>query len=150
MPPAMNAALSALSAGAERLGLGADLRDAPGRGHHRGGRARHLLGTAYAQPTWTRPACPRPPRPRAKSGVVAGVQVARELGSAALLDSARARSSHGMDTMLWVCGGIALASAILALVFLPRRPDGTTGAPPDGAASPAAGESGPERAESEV
>ena len=26
--------------------------------------------------------------------------------------------------MLWVCGGIALASAILALLFLPRRAEG--------------------------
>jgi len=26
--------------------------------------------------------------------------------------------------MLWACGGIALVSAILALIFLPRRTDG--------------------------
>jgi hypothetical protein len=26
-----------------------------------------------------------------------------------------------MDTMLWVCGGIALAAALLAVAFLPRR-----------------------------
>jgi hypothetical protein len=51
--------------------------------------------------------------------------------------------------MLWVCGGIALASAILALIFLPRRPDGMTGAPRAGAAA-AAGESGTERAQLEV
>jgi hypothetical protein len=43
--------------------------------------------------------------------------------------------------------GIALASAILALIFLPRRPDGLTGAPRAGAASPAAGENGVERAQ---
>ena len=49
--------------------------------------------------------------------------------------------------MLWVCGGIALASAILALIFGPRRPDGISGAPRGGAASPAAGESGAERAQ---
>ena len=60
----------------------------------------------------------------AKSGVVAGVQVAHEAGSAALLYSARQAFVHGVDTMLWVCGGIALASAILALAFLPRRPTG--------------------------
>jgi hypothetical protein len=30
-----------------------------------------------------------------------------------------------MDTMLWVCAGIALVSAILAVLFLPRRADGT-------------------------
>ena len=68
--------------------------------------------------------------------MVAGVQAAHELGSAALLDSARSAFVAGMDTMLWVCCGIALASAVLALVFLPRRADGTTGAPPGGAAWP--------------
>jgi hypothetical protein len=47
--------------------------------------------------------------------------------------------------MLWACGGIALASAILALIFLPRRPEG-----PDPAGPAAAGESGSERAELEV
>jgi len=57
---------------------------------------------------------------------------------------------HGLDTMLWVCGGIALASAILALIFLPRRPEGMTGAPRGGAASAAAGENGAERAQLEV
>ena len=82
--------------------------------------------------------------------MVAGVRPRARLGSAALLDSARSAFVHGMDTMLWVCSGIALASAILALAFLPRRPGGTTGAPPDGAAWPASGESGPERAQLEV
>jgi hypothetical protein len=64
-----------------------------------------------------------------------------------------------MDTMLWACAGIAMASAILALIFLPRRPDGMTGAPRGGAAlaadaasgaSGASGESGAERAQLEV
>ena len=52
--------------------------------------------------------------------------------------------------MLWACAGIALASAILALIFLPRRPDGLTGAPRGGAASPAVGENDVERAQLEV
>ena len=72
------------------------------------------------------------------------------MGSAALLNSARSAFVAGVDTMLWVCCGIALASAILALMFLPRRAGGTTGAPPAGVAWPAAGESGPERAQVEV
>jgi hypothetical protein len=29
-----------------------------------------------------------------------------------------------MDTMLWICAGIALVSAILAVIFLPRRAEG--------------------------
>jgi len=52
------------------------------------------------------------------------VQVARELGSAPLLDSVRSAFVHGMDLMLWACGGIALLSALLALLFLSRQPAG--------------------------
>ena len=51
-----------------------------------------------------------------------GVAVAHKLGSASLLDSVRAAFVHGMDTMLWTCGGIALAAALLGIMFLPRRP----------------------------
>jgi len=88
----------------------------------------------------------------AKSSVVAGVAVAHELGSAALLDSVRHAFVQGMDAMLWVCGGIALAGAILALLFLPRRAEGAaeasgaSGAPEVPAAIPVApGDSGHER-----
>jgi MFS transporter, DHA2 family, multidrug resistance protein len=56
--------------------------------------------------------------------VAGGVQVARELGSAPLLDSVRAAFVHGMDLMLWACGAIALLSALLALVFLPGQSAG--------------------------
>ena len=28
---------------------------------------------------------------------------------------------NGMDLMLWICGGIAILSAVLGLLFLPRR-----------------------------
>ena len=86
-----------------------------------------------------------------KSGVVAGVAVAHALGSVALLDSARYAFVQGLDAMLWVCGGIALASAILALLFLPRRADGVPGAAEVAGPTPVAtGESGPDRAELEV
>jgi len=60
------------------------------------------------------------------------VAVAREAGSGALLDSVRTAFIGGMDAMLWTCGGIALASAVLALLFLPRRP-GVPGVPTDSA-----------------
>jgi hypothetical protein len=88
--------------------------------------------------------------------VVAGVAIADKLGSAALLDSVRHAFVVGMDTMLWVCGGIALVSAILAVIFLPRRaggaaePAATPGAPvPEvaAAADVGAGESRAQRAE---
>jgi DHA2 family multidrug resistance protein-like MFS transporter len=63
-----------------------------------------------------------------KSSVAGGVAVAQRLGSVPLLDDVRSAFIHGMDIMLWTCAGIALASALLALVFLPSR-----------AASPAGG-----------
>jgi hypothetical protein len=81
--------------------------------------------------------------------VVAGVAVAHALGSAALLDSVRYAFVQGMDSMLWVCGAIALASAILALLSLPRRADGVPEAPA-GAGPVATGESSSDRAELEV
>ena len=56
-----------------------------------------------------------------KSGVAGGVAVARQLGSVPLLDEVRSAFIHGMDIMLWTCGGIALVSAVLALAFLPSR-----------------------------
>jgi len=83
----------------------------------------------------------------AKSSVVAGVAVAHETGSAALLDSVRHAFVAGMDTMLWVCAVIALVSAVLAILFLPRRADGTEVA---GAAEAVPDESGQERAELEA
>ncbi len=56
-----------------------------------------------------------------RTGVAAGVGVAAGLHSAALLVSVRAAFAHGLDVMLAVCAGVAGLSALLALVFLPRR-----------------------------
>ncbi len=147
MPQAMNAALSALSA--ERSGSGSALISAMRQVGATIGVA--VLGTVLNSVYRSHLAVtglPAAAVAAAKSSVVAGVAVAHALGSAALLDSVRSAFVHGMDTMLWVCGGIALASAILALLFLPRRADGAPGGA--GAASVVSGESGPERAELEV
>jgi hypothetical protein len=57
----------------------------------------------------------------ARSSVSGGITAARLLKSAALLDEVRAAFVHGMDVMLWTCGGIALAAALLGVAFLPRR-----------------------------
>ncbi|GAA2815400.1 DHA2 family efflux MFS transporter permease subunit [Kribbella solani] len=46
------------------------------------------------------------------------------IGSPELTRSARAAFVTGMDLTLWVCGGIAVLSIVLALVFLPRRTRG--------------------------
>jgi DHA2 family multidrug resistance protein-like MFS transporter len=149
MPQTMNAALSALSA--ERSGSGSALISALRQVGATVGVAvlGTVLGSVYRAHLDVT-GLPAAAGALAKSSVIAGVQVARQLGSVALLDSVRTAFVQGMDVMLWICGGIALASAILALIFLPRRPDGITGAPRGGAAAPAADETGAERAQLEV
>ena len=153
MPQAMNAALSALSA--ERSGSGSALISAMRQVGATIGVAvlGTVLGSVYSSHLVVA-GLPAAAAAAAKSSVVAGVAVAHQLGSAALLDSVRQAFVQGMDMMLWVCGGIALASAILALLFLPRRAEGTvepvaaSGAPGVPAAVDiGAGERGAERAE---
>ena len=144
MPQTMNAALSALSA--ERSGSGSALISALRQVGATIGVA--VLGTVLCtvyRGHLSLGGLPAAAASAAKSSVVAGVGVAHSLGSAPLLHSVRTAFVPGLDTMLWVCGGIALASAILALLFLPRRADGM-------AAAAAAGsdESGAERAQLEV
>jgi len=56
-----------------------------------------------------------------RDSAAAGVAVAQQLGSAPLLDSVRAAFVHGMDLLLWTCGGLAVGGVMLALMFLPRR-----------------------------
>ena len=150
MPQAMNAALSALSA--ERSGSGSALISAMRQVGATIGVA--ILGSVLASVYRSHlvvTGLPAAAAAAAKSSVVAGVAVAHALGSAALLDSVRHAFVQGMDTMLWVCGGIALASAILALLFLPRRAEGLPGAAEVAGPTPVAtGESGPDRAELEV
>ena len=147
MPQTMNAALSALSA--ERSGSGSAVISAMRQVGATIGVA--VLGTVLGSVYRGHLALnglPAAASALAKSSVVAGVGVAHEVGSAALLDSVRTAFVQGMDTMLWACGGIALVSAVLAVIFLPRRPDGMTGAPRDGAAD--RGEDDAERAQLEV
>jgi MFS transporter, DHA2 family, multidrug resistance protein len=129
MPQAMNAALSALSA--ERSGSGSALISALRQVGATIGVA--ILGTVLDSVYRAHLAVtglPAATAALAKSSVVAGVAVAKALGSEALLASARTSFVQGMDTMLWACGGIAGASALLALAFLPRRAGGTMGAAP--------------------
>jgi MFS transporter, DHA2 family, multidrug resistance protein len=56
-----------------------------------------------------------------RSSVFAGIAVAQKAGSAALLDQVRSAFVHGIDSMLWVSVGLAVAGIVLALLFLPRR-----------------------------
>jgi len=57
----------------------------------------------------------------ARQSVSAGVAAAGRLGSAEMLEQVQQAFVHGMSTMLWVCGGIALAGVLLTLRFLPRQ-----------------------------
>ncbi len=149
MPQTMNAAISALSA--ERSGSGSALISALRQVGATIGVAvlGTVLGSVYRGHLIVT-GVPASAAAVAKGSVVAGVRVAHALGSATLLDSARSAFVQGMDTMLWACGGIAIVSAVLALIFLPRRPEGMTGAPRGGAAPVQAGENGAERASLEV
>jgi Na+/melibiose symporter-like transporter len=84
---------------------------------------------------------PAPAANAVRSSVFSGLAVARESGSAALLDSVRAAFVHGTDAMLWVSAGLGAAGIVLALAFLPWRgvPDAravATGQGPEGAESP--------------
>jgi hypothetical protein len=153
MPQTMNAALSALSA--ERSGSGSALISAMRQVGATIGVAvlGTVLGSVYRSHLVVT-GLPDAAAAAAKSSVVAGVAIAHETGSAALLDSVRHAFVTGMDTMLWVCAGIALVSAILAVLFLPRRAeDGairTDDTGVSGAADAVPDESGQERAELEA
>jgi len=138
LPQAMNAALGALSA--ERSGSGSALISAMRQVGATIGVA--VLGTVLSSGYHARlnvAALPTALGNAVKNSVAGGVGVAHALHSPALLDNVRTAFVHGMDIMLWACGGIALASAILALIFLPR-----TGR--DAAEVPATGETDVERA----
>jgi MFS transporter, DHA2 family, multidrug resistance protein len=117
MPSAMNVAIGALSA--ERSGAGSALLTAMRQVGATIGVA--VLGTlisnGYSAGIDTR-GLPAGIAAAARSSVAGGVAVARELKSPVLLHSVRTAFISGMDIMLWACGGIAVASALLALFFL--------------------------------
>src|SRR5580700_1788925 len=120
MPSAMNAALGALSA--ERSGAGSAAITAFRQVGAALGAA--ILGTLLSSAYQARldvAGLPAAAAGAVRSGVSGGVTVAHELGSASLLHTVDVAFVHGLDVMLWCCAGIALAAALLALAFLPRR-----------------------------
>jgi MFS transporter, DHA2 family, multidrug resistance protein len=132
MPSAMNAALGALSA--ERSGAGSAVITAFRQVGATLGAA--ILGTVLNTSYQARLDLAGLPTASAgvvRSGISGGVVVAHALGSASLLHTVDVAFVHGLDVMLWCCAGIALAAALLALAFLPRR----AGAPDEAAAQPA-------------
>jgi MFS transporter, DHA2 family, multidrug resistance protein len=120
MPSAMNAAISPLTG--ERSGSGSALISAVRQVGAAIGVA--VLGTVisngYASQLHLGGMSPAAAA-AVRGSVAGGVGVAQKLRSAPLLAEVRTAFIHGMDLMLWTCGGIAVASALLALAFLPRR-----------------------------
>jgi DHA2 family multidrug resistance protein-like MFS transporter len=143
MPAALNAALGALSA--ERSGTGSALITAMRQVGATIGVA--VLGTVLSSVYRSHlhlTGLPRAVADTVRGSVGTGLETARRLGSAPLLDSVRVAFVHGMDVMLWACGGIALTSALLALAFLPRRA-GPAGQDGSGPVAPATADSGQNR-----
>jgi MFS transporter, DHA2 family, multidrug resistance protein len=68
-----------------------------------------------------------------RQSIFGGVALAHQVGSASLLESVRTAFVQGMDVALVVSAGIALAGAVLSLVYLPavNAPDGTMQASSD-------------------
>jgi DHA2 family multidrug resistance protein-like MFS transporter len=138
MPAAMGVALGALSA--ERSGAGSALLTAMRQVGSTIGVA--ILGTlisnSYASGVGgTTAGLPGPAAAAVKSSVGAGVAAAQQLGSSSLLRTVRDAFVHGMDIMLWTCGGIALGCAVLAVVVF-RSAARPAVASPDTAADDAA------------
>lgn len=79
---------------------------------------------------------PAPVAGVARESVFAGIEAARQLGSAPLLEAVRSAFVHGLDAMLWASAGIAAAGAVLALLFLPRRPEAAGATEPSEHAEP--------------
>jgi DHA2 family multidrug resistance protein-like MFS transporter len=132
MPAAMNAAVGPLTA--ERSASGGALMSAVRQVGATIGVA--VLGTLISNGYTSQlhlDGLPSAAASGIRSSVAGGVAVARRLGSPALLDMVRSAFIHGMDIMLWTCGGIAVISALLALAFLPRR----SAPPEDALAEPA-------------
>ena len=128
MPVAMGIALGALSA--ERSGAGSALLTAMRQVGSTIGVA--ILGTVISTSYGSRvasaaAALPGQAAAAVRSSVGSGVAVAGQLGSSSLLDTVRSAFVHGMDLMLWTCGGIAVGCALLAVIFLrARRGNGDT------------------------
>ena len=122
MPAAMGIALGALSA--ERSGAGSALLTAMRQVGSTIGVA--VLGTVISTSYGSRvasaaAALPGQAAAAVRSSVGSGVAVADQLGSSSLLDTVRSAFVHGMDLMLWTCGGIAVGCALLAVIFLRAR-----------------------------
>jgi len=117
LPAAMDAAMSALSA--QHSGVGSALIFAMRNVGGTMGVA--ILGTVLSAGYRDKldiDGLPEQAAAAVRQSVSAGAAAAQELHSTALLASVRASFIHGMDAMLWVCGGVAAIGILLAIAFL--------------------------------
>jgi MFS transporter, DHA2 family, multidrug resistance protein len=127
MPTMLNAALSALSP--ERSGSGSALLSAMRQVGATIGVA--VLGTVIAtvyQSHLHLPGLPASATAAARSSLAYGVRIAASApaaDAASLLHNVRESYTSGLDVMLWICAGIAIAAAILAALFIPGNEAGT-------------------------
>jgi MFS transporter, DHA2 family, multidrug resistance protein len=138
LPAAMNAALGALST--ERSGSGSALITALRQVGATIGVA--VLGTVLLsgyRSHLSLGGLPAVAADAVRSSVAGGVAVAHAAHSPALLVMVRSAYVHGLDIMLAVCAVIAITSALLALIFLPRRAAASVPAAPAGPAPSADG-----------
>jgi EmrB/QacA subfamily drug resistance transporter len=140
MPTMLNAALSALTP--ERSGSGSALMSAMRQVGATIGVA--VLGTVIATVYHSRlhlPGLSASAAALARSSVAYGVKVAAAAPApyaAGLLHNVRVAYTGGVDVMLWICAGIAIAAAALAALFIPRNATGS-GVPPATAADESRG-----------
>lgn len=133
LPAAMTAALSVLSA--ERAGAGSGLLQALRQVGGTIGVA--VLGTVLSSGYHSRVRSHTGHLPGGLAGTVhdsvaAGVEVAGRLHDDVLGRAVRVAFVHGMDLTLIVSGGLVLAGAILAVLFLPRQESPDPGGRADG------------------
>jgi hypothetical protein len=150
MPTMLNVALGALSPA--RSGSGSALMTAARQVGATIGVA--VLGTVLStiyRSKLSVAGLPPPVATAARSSVGTGAAVATRLHSPQLLGAVHAAYASGVDVMLWVCAGIAIAAAVLAALFVPRQaggvPDAVGRRPAEVAGGEPAGVADPSRAE---
>jgi Na+/melibiose symporter-like transporter len=130
LPAAMSGALSALSA--ERAGAGSGLMQALRQVGGTIGVA--ILGTVLSSGYHDKlpdTGVPASLEQTVRDGVAAGVEVARRLHDDQLANAVRGAFVHGMDAALIVSCVLVAVAAVLAFLFLPRRPEAATLQPAD-------------------
>jgi len=120
LPPAMNAALATVPKDQSGVGSGLIMAARVMAGTIGVALLGTVLSSAYGSHVVTA-GLPAAAAQAVRDSAAAGVAVARQTGSASLLESVRSAFLSGMDTMLWVSVGTAAAGLVLALAFMPGR-----------------------------